>query len=293
MLTQDALLLERIFSPTVFADLAKRERSDLFSKVVSSEAYRDIFDVDSTVGTAFDEAFSLLAHPGIRNEYIYKNTIAEKILLGRHSLNTAVLVQEMRALRSKADTVIFNGTSTAYEIKSDRDSLARLPLQVEDYRKVFAKVVVVADAKHLTTLEEILPADVGILELTQKRTLSTIRPAEQNLDTLEKSAMFDALKLAELQAMLTDLGCNTPEAPNTRQRRIYSEILSHFSVEQLHSSMVKTVKNSRSQAPMSDYLSLMPRSLYAAALRTHPSAVQKDHILKAIRTPLYEAVSWS
>lgn len=293
MLSQDALLLERIFSPTIFADLAKHQRSDLFSKIVSSEAYRGIFDSGSTVGEAFDEAFSILARPGIRNEYIYKNTIAEKILFGRHSLNTAVLVQEMRALRSKADTVIFNGTSTAYEIKSDRDSLARLPLQVEDYRKVFAKVVVVADAKHLTTLEEILPADVGILELTKKRTLSTIRPAEQSLDTLEKSAMLDALQLTELQAMLSDLGCDKPEVPNTRQRRIYSEILSLFPVEELHSSMVKTVKSSRSQVPMSDYLSLMPRSLYAAALRTQPSAIQKDHILKAIHTPLSEAVSWS
>lgn len=293
MLTQDALLLERIFSPKIFTDLAKHQKSDLFSKIISSEAYRDIFDANSTVGTAFDDAFSVLARPGTRNEYIYKNTIAEKILLGRHSLNTAVLVQEMRALRSKADIVIFNGTSTAYEIKSDRDSLARLPLQIEDYRKVFAKVVVVTDAKHLTTLEEMLSADVGILELNEKRALSTIRQAEENLNTLEKPAILDALQLSELQAMLTDLGCDTPVVPNTRQRRIYSEILSQFPVEHLHSSMVKIVKSSRSQAPMSDYLSLMPRSLYATALRTQPSAVQKDHILKAMQTPLYEAVSWS
>lgn len=293
MFTQDALLLERIFSPTIFTDFAKHQKSAFFSKIVSSEAYREKFDTQFSVGKAFDQAFSLLAQPGTRNEYIYKNTIAEKILLGRHSLNTAVLVQEMRALRSKADTVIFNGTSTAYEIKSDRDSLARLPIQVEDYRKVFAKVIVVADAKHLTTLEKILPADVGILELNKKLSLSTIRLAEQSLSTLEKPAILDALKLSELQMMLNDLGCEKPTVPNTRQRRVYTEILSEFPVEQLHASMVKTVRSSRSQASMSSYLSQLPQSLYAAALRSHPSATQKNHILKAIQTPLYEAVSWS
>lgn len=293
MLTQDALLLERIFSPTILTDLAKHQKSGLFSRIVSAEAYQGTFEANASVGAAFDSAFSLLARPGTRNEYIYKNTIAEKILLGKHSLNTAVLVQEMRALRSKADTVIFNGTSTAYEIKSDRDSLARLPLQIDDYRKVFAKVVVVADAKHLTALEEILPKDVGILELNKKRALSTIRQAEGNLSALEKPALLDSLQLSELQIMLNDLGCETPVVPNTRQRKAYSEVLGGFPVEQLHSSMVKAVRTSRSQVSLSSYLSQLPKSLYAAALRTKSSAVQKDHILKALRTPLTEAVSWS
>ena len=56
-------------------------------------------------------------------EYVYKNTIVNKILLGRHSLNTSTLISELNVGKSKADIVIFNGTSTVYEIKTELDSL--------------------------------------------------------------------------------------------------------------------------------------------------------------------------
>lgn len=293
MPTVDNLLLERAFSPTIFTGFAKNQRSAEFSRIITSAGLRTSLPSSSSVGEVFDHIFSLLSSPGIRNEYIYKNVVAEKILLGRHSLNTAVLVQEMRALRSKADTVIFNGTSTAYEIKSDRDSLARLPLQIEDYRKVFAKVVVVADAKHVVALENMLPDDVGILTLSNKLSLSTVRQAQENLESLETSAMLDALQLSELKAMLSLLGQEVPDVPNTRQRTIYSEILDSFSTNSLHSSMVKVVRHSRNQKSMSGFIDEMPRSLYAAALRKSPTTTQKSHILKAIQTPLNEAVSWS
>lgn len=293
MPTVDNLLLERVFSPTIFTDFAKHQQSAEFSQIISSAGLGSVLLPSSSVGEVFDHVFSLLSSPGIRNEYIYKNVVAEKILLGRHSLNTAVLIQEMRALRSKADTVIFNGTSTAYEIKSDRDSLTRLPLQIEDYRKVFAKVVVVAAAKHVSTLENTLPEDVGILTLSKKLSLSTIRPAQENLETLEAPAMLDALQLSELKAMLHLLGQETPDIPNTQQRRVYSEILGGFPTSLLHSSMVKVVRQSRNQKSMSGFISELPRSLYAAVLRKNPSSAQKSHILKAVQTPVNEAVSWS
>ena len=82
-------------------------------------------------------------------EYVYKNTIVNKILLGRHSLNTSTLISELNVGKSKADIVIFNGTSTVYEIKTELDSLNRLEAQLEDYLKCFDKIYVI------TTLENI------------------------------------------------------------------------------------------------------------------------------------------
>lgn len=47
------------------------------------------------------------------------NVIANKILLGKHSLNTSHMLSEFRVGYNKADVVIINGTSSVYEIKSE------------------------------------------------------------------------------------------------------------------------------------------------------------------------------
>lgn len=44
---------------------------------------------------------------------------------------------------SKADSVVLNGTSTVYEIKTEFDNLSRLPQQLTDYSKVFDHINVV------------------------------------------------------------------------------------------------------------------------------------------------------
>ncbi|PKG80047.1 hypothetical protein CXF80_18020 [Shewanella sp. Actino-trap-3] len=71
-----------------------------------------------------------------RYEYFYKNTIANNRLLGRHSLRTAAMITEFRVGRNIADCVIFNGSSTCYEIKTEFDSLSRLDAQLDSYLQI-------------------------------------------------------------------------------------------------------------------------------------------------------------
>ena len=82
-----------------------------------------------------------------RYEYIYKNAVAKKILLGKHNLNTAFMLTEFRADDCKADTVILNGTSYVYEIKTEMDSFDRLDRQISAYRKVFDYITVISSEK--------------------------------------------------------------------------------------------------------------------------------------------------
>lgn len=83
-----------------------------------------------TVGEAFNEAFALLRQTGLRNEYVYRSALTHNLLLGKHSLRTACMLNEFRIGSCKADLIILNGTGTVYEIKSERDSLSRLQNQI-------------------------------------------------------------------------------------------------------------------------------------------------------------------
>lgn len=77
------------------------------------------------------------------------------------------MLNEFRAGSCKADLVILNGTATAYEIKSERDSLARLSNQVLNYRRVFASVNVMVRGIHVESVRHVVPVDVGVVPLPE------------------------------------------------------------------------------------------------------------------------------
>lgn len=119
--------LTRLFSSAVFQEMAKKGRSALFKRLLDQTDVVERCHSDATVGDAFNSAFKVLQTAGLRDEYIYRAAVTKKILMGKHSLRTASMLNEFRAGSCKADLVILNGTATVYEIKSERDSLGGWP----------------------------------------------------------------------------------------------------------------------------------------------------------------------
>jgi hypothetical protein len=65
---------------------------------------------------------------------------------------------------SRADLVTLNGLSHAYEIKSDRDKLVRLPQQASAYNAVFERVTLVSAPRHIPSARKLIPGWWGIIE---------------------------------------------------------------------------------------------------------------------------------
>lgn len=63
---------------------------------------------------------------------------------------------------ARIDVAAVNGHLTGWEIKTDRDTLARLPRQEEVYSRVFDRVWLVAAPKHLAAGSEMVPAWWGL-----------------------------------------------------------------------------------------------------------------------------------
>lgn len=77
--------------------------------------------------------------------------------------NTGI-IHELRIPRpsARADLAVINGEMVGYEIKSDVDSLARLPRQIRAFNNVFDRSYVVAAEKHVSNVERIIPEWWGI-----------------------------------------------------------------------------------------------------------------------------------
>src|SRR6267154_2290198 len=122
--------ISRLFSSSVIREMARKGKSPLFARLASQSLLPSSLPERTPVQDFFEAAFSLLKREGYRHEYIYKAALVNKILLGKHSLQTASMLNEFRVGECKADLAILNGTATVYEVKSERDSLVRLRKQI-------------------------------------------------------------------------------------------------------------------------------------------------------------------
>ncbi|MDA4846817.1 sce7726 family protein [Hoeflea poritis] len=282
----------RLFSAAVFHQMAQKGKSPIFARLVK-EIGRERLCSAVSVSDAFDAALQSITVPGSRSEYVYKNAIAKKILLGRHSLRTAAMLTEVRVEGSKADVVVLNGTSTVYEIKSERDSLKRLPNQLDSYLRAFASVNVITSEAHLDCTLDIAPSEVGLLVLNRQGKISQIRDAVDCPERINPATLFETLRIQEACQVLSGLGVAVPQVPNTERFGVVQELFERQKPVELHEGVIAVLRQSRTQLGLQKFLSNLPYSLQAAALSTPIRKGDQDRLIAAVETPLVEAEHWA
>lgn len=280
----------RLFSSSVLKEMAATGRSPLFSRLVRQSFPEGT--VFAKVCDAFDAAFQVLLTGEHRDEYVYKAALTHRVLLGKHSLRSACLLSEFRVGRCKADVAILNGTATVYEIKSERDGLGRLCRQLDAYAQVFPRRYVIAAERHVDAVLASTPAEVGVLQLSKRYQISTLREAADSFELLDPLAILDSLRVHEAAAILTRLGIGVPTVPNTRVRAEMQALFSSCDTRLLHTAFVSTLKTTRSLAPLEELIGDLPSSLQAAALTIPLRRAQHDNLIRAVNTNYDEAVRW-
>jgi hypothetical protein len=227
--------LQRIFSRQVLLSLAEKRDNDFFQNCFKQYSINNYADLFENVFIDFSKKY--------RNDLYYRNLIAVKLFLSRHKFGKSVLLNELRIGKSKADLVIINDSSTAYEIKSDIDKLDRLENQVSDYLKVFDKVYLVINQEKGNQLIQSLPDKIGIIGLTPKNTFHTIRRAISNKNFVKQSVIFNTLRKNEYMEIIKKRFGFIPDVPNTR---IYAECKKLFldlTPQVAHDEFVKSLKH--------------------------------------------------
>lgn len=194
-------------------------------------------------------------------EYVYKNTIVNKILLGRHSLNTSTLISELNVGKSKADIVIFNGTSTVYEIKTELDSLNRLEAQLEDYLKCFDKIYVITTLENIKKLENKLSGKIGLIEYTKRGTLREHKKAESNKRNIDKESLFSLFRKNEMLNIIKKIGFEIPDVHPRYLREECEKIFLKLSNEEAHNIAIEEIKKRKIKNEQKEIIEMAPESL--------------------------------
>ncbi|QIO07396.1 sce7726 family protein [Acinetobacter shaoyimingii] len=196
---------------------------------------------------SFDELYNNAYHilsKNYRNEYIYKNIIARKIFLGRHSFSTSNLLSEFRVGSNIADLVLLNGHSTCYEIKTEYDSLLRLDNQLSSFLKVFDKVNVVCSFSMLENILHLAPPQVGVIVLTDQNTLRTIRQPVIT-EELDISLIMKSLRKEEYKSIAEKFYGLKIEVPNTRLYDLCEKIIKQQDPKLVKKALLSTLKSAR------------------------------------------------
>jgi hypothetical protein len=121
------------------------------------------------------------------------------------------LILEELGLRhgaTRVDIVVLNGCLHGYEVKSDRDTLKRLPRQVRMYSEILDYVTLVVGQRHADKVEQAVPQWWGVQVATHGQDgqlhLAEMRKATEN-PSLEKLAIAKLLWREEALAFLEEL----------------------------------------------------------------------------------------
>lgn len=272
-------LLACVFTRPAFAEMARTgDYRAPFRGLLKAGVATEPTQAGQQLGAVFDSAWAQLAK-GYRNEYVYKNDLASRLIFGRHSPRTAGFQLELPVGRSIVDVAVVNGTSTAYEIKTEYDTPRRLQSQTGDYLKVFDKVFVVTHPAHVARFERELDPRVGLIAMSPTGAMSVQRDAQSNAHNVDPSAVFRCLRRAEYLAAIGDIFGSIPQLPNGLIGAHCEKLFATVSPQEAHESFIKAIRARTTDENTVQFVANLPSCLRALGYATPLSKRQRTEIL--------------
>jgi hypothetical protein len=130
----------------------------------------------------------------------------------------------------RADVAVIGALMQGFEIKTERDTLKRLPRQTEAYTRVFDRCHAVLAERHVDRALEMLPSWWGVLVIETEPSLSfrELRPAIVN-EAVDAEVLVRLLWRDEAHAALCALG-DTPD-PRAGRFRMWELLLALLDID--------------------------------------------------------------
>ena len=240
-MNKNNFILNRLFTRNIFEKLLKYQTEKVYNSIILQYCSDDIEEKNIELLKNIYRYMS----KNYRNEYFYQNTLFNKLLLGRHSLNTTVALTQVPIGKAKADFIMINGKAVVYEIKTELDSFDRLKNQIENYYKGFNSVCVVTCEKNYSKLANILEGTkTGIYVLTDKKnTLSLRKKIEEENKFLDHEIIFKYLRKQEFENILIKYFQKLPEATPVFYYKKCLEEIRKIDVVEFYNLALKELKN--------------------------------------------------
>jgi hypothetical protein len=171
------------------------------------------------------------------HESAIRVALKKRYLRHYHGRNDVLVVDELGLAhaRSRIDLVVFDGHLHGYEIKSNNDTLDRLPRQLGDYCSALQKLTLVVATRHLDTTSAIIPSWCGLMEVLKgprggikfaPRRRARVNP---NLDPF---MLAHLLWRPEAQELLLQRGASNSDV-NAPRKQLYRTLADQMPIHEL------------------------------------------------------------
>ncbi len=182
----------------------------------------------------------------VTRDYQIREALHSKKLMKYHEDANTRVVDELGLYHgsARADIATINGILQGFEIKSDADTLTRLPLQIEAYDSIFDKSTLVVGEKLYKQAIEKLPKHWGVIvaKLTQKGTVrfSTDRAPTKNKN-VDPLSLVRLLWKDEVIGLIEEFGGDRASLRGNRET-LYGTLVELVSFTQLHFAVCSALK---------------------------------------------------
>lgn len=160
--------------------------------------------------------------------------------------NTLVL-DELGILNGsyRVDIAVINGSMHGYEIKSDLDTLERLPTQEKAYSRVFDKTTLIVGENHLQHAQKLIPDWWGIKVVTAKKdhsiNIKTVRKDKVNKH-IDPQSLVKLLWKDEVVNLLISKG-HSPQSLKYPKAKLYEILTNTTGTRELKRIVRETLKH--------------------------------------------------
>lgn len=187
-----------------------------------------------------------MAERGAMRDRDVRAAVHRKVLQEHHGDPNTLVVEELGLQhgRSRIDIAVINGEMHGYELKSDLDTLLRLPAQSLIYNKIFDKVTIVIGEKHLSDLDGIVPRWWGVKIVSRGARGAIhpkqVRPARRN-PSIDPKTLAQLLWRQEAIDILNKLGVPLKDL-NKNRSALYDMLSTTLTLDELRRQVRETLK---------------------------------------------------
>ncbi|MBF8964060.1 sce7726 family protein [Pontibacter sp. FD36] len=172
--------------------------------------------------------------------------LREEYLQKYYQDSDAKVVEEWPLFANKAriDIAVINGHLVGYEIKSDRDTIARLPDQLAIYSQIFDYITVITGPKHVDKLLNFLPHHCGLIvaEPTESKDIRLSTIVEPSRSPEQSKFKLASLLWHEEACLLLKAAGLGKGVRKKRVKQLWKEVAEAFTLDDLGSHVRSMLK---------------------------------------------------
>lgn len=275
-----------------------RDFSDIFSRsVVHAVLQGDFEDVNiklkryksrlpqsasQTYAKLYKYAY-LLLEKHYQNEYVFKNAFLTHWLIKEIGQTDSVVFNEFNAGQSIADLAMFNGTSRAFEIKTDLDSPSRLQKQIEDYKKAFNEVYLIIHESNYHIYRK-YKNEVGLIIFNpnMQNRFEFVKKPIQNYK-LDHSVLMQMLHTQEYKTIVKDYYHDLPQMNSFNQYKVCLNLIKQIPIEEFNTLFLEQIKTRKVEKTFSSH---RYKELNQICLALKLNKYQKHNLISNLKQPV-------